>query len=181
MPTALHALPATRAGSVQVATIECRSAGLHTADHVGCAACPAGLMPNPARSSCVPCPDGQAGQGGVCEQCPLGTQPRIDAASRAVIADSCTACTNTSIFNSTRGWVSGTGTTCATCPAGRSPNAEHTVCDVCPPGKFSVVGRDCQYCPHGQEPNTIMFDIGATHCIVCVNGTHQHNDDTCLT
>ena len=48
---------------------------------------------------------------------------------------------------------------------------------ICPPGKFSADGVSCLFCPPGEEPNTIMFGIGATHCIECINGTHRHNED----
>ena len=57
-------------------------------------------------------------------------------------------------------------------------NVENTVCDVCVPGKISEVGVSCEYCPVGSEPNTIAFDVGATHCLACVNGTHRHNEET---
>jgi hypothetical protein len=151
---------------------------MYTSDRVSCGSCGDGHAPNTARSACDPCPDGMAGVDGICEQCPLGAQPRIDMDTRQVIADRCVDCTETSAFNSSRGWVSATGVSCEACPAGRAPNAESTVCDVCVPGKFSDAGLDCQYCAVGLEPNTIMFDAGATHCLVCVNGTHRHNDES---
>ena len=78
---------------------ECQGPGLFTSDRVQCSACDDGTMPSSARSGCEPCPEGMAGTGGICEQCPLGTQPRIDPESRAVLADECVACTNTEYFN----------------------------------------------------------------------------------
>eukprot|EP01051_Picozoa_sp_SAG22_P005924 SAG22_NODE_369_length_11597_cov_4.374848_1_plen_3338_part_10 len=163
--------------SVGEICVECDDPGMHSPDRVICQTCTDGTMPNDARSGCEACPAGHAGQDGVCTQCAIGTQPNIHADTRATLSDVCVACTRHDLFNASRGWVSPTGTTCHVCPGGRAPNAENTVCDVCVPGKFSPDGLGCQYCPVGQEPNTIAFAEGATHCIVCVNGTHRHNDE----
>ena len=141
-------------------------------------ACADGSTPTTSRSDCEPCPSAQAGQDGVCEQCGHGTQPRIDEGTRETIADRCVACTDAGIFNTSRGWVSEDGASCVPCHAGRAPNAENTDCHVCVPGKVSSVGVDCQWCAPGLEPNTIAFGTGATHCTVCLNGTHRHNEET---
>ena len=65
---------------------------------------------------------------------------------------------------------------CVACDAGRVPSDSNGECGVCPPGQFSTDGVSCGYCPVGQEPNVMEFSVGATHCLECINGTHQHND-----
>ena len=66
---------------------------------------------------------------------------------------------DSTLFNSSYGWVSTTGEVCEPCVAGKAPTEAHIVCDVCPPGQYSSFGLSCGYCEIGKEPNVTLMLI----------------------
>ena len=118
-----------------------------------CNPCPDGTQPNEAGTACEPCPEGTAGTGGTCEPCPDGTQPNE-------AGTACEPCPE---------GTAGTGGTCEPCPDGTQPNEAGTACEPCPEGEAGL-GGICNPCPAGTQPNAT-----GTACEPCPDGQYSVN------
>lgn len=115
--------------------------------------CPNGQTPNEDGTECEPCPEGEAGVGGICNPCPAGQTPNANQTE-------CVPCPD--------GQYSVNGV-CVPCPAGQTPNADGNGCEPCPAGQYSVNGV-CMPCPAGQIPNA-----NGDGCEPCPDGQYPVN------
>ena len=125
-----------------------------------CALCPAGKVPNQARSACEDCqPGSQAApdQSG-CTACPAGAVRSTELA--------CFQCAVGQIQNAAQ-------SACERCMAGKAPAADQLSCQSCVGTTVSTSGFECQAC---DAPNVV--DSAHQLCTSCAPGEEPNDDRT---
>jgi hypothetical protein len=100
-------------------------------------------FPTPA---CVPGRFMDAGQHGVCLDCPHG------AVSASYNAESCTTCANGQ-------YAVATASVCSECAVGQYHETTGEVCKTCAAGKFAegTAATSCLHCPSGKYQNALLY------------------------
>jgi hypothetical protein len=159
-----------------------RGPGFYNSDGIECIECPAGHQPasspgpfiDGVRSlledaTCVQCQARFAGQRGICERCPSGTEPSSDHTS-------CVSCTS---------GFAGVAGECHRCANGTESSAANTSCVPCRAGYAGVFGV-CVRCDAGHEPSgdrtscsqcKAQADPGTTNCVDDPSFRNSYGED----
>jgi hypothetical protein len=145
----------------------CEGGQFAVSGDTNCTKCAAGTAStnDPPTDVCGACGAGKFALKGstVCSECVAGQHSNLP------VNGSCTACDAGKFANTT-----GQGA-CYGCSAGFVSNAERTICDACPAGKFEEkLNTECTECPLGQFEGT----GGVAQCQACDDGSVSFENRT---